>query len=364
MVEALRVEHSRHEVLRRFSDPGWFQALGCLLGFDWHSSGLTTVVLGALKEALNPRAHELGIFIAGGKGAASRQTPRELADHADGTAPDLPVDRLRRVSRIAAGVDDAAVQDGYRLYHHCMLVTPQGRWCVVQQGMRGEEGWARRYHWLDDSASDFLDDPHAGIHARRHGPALNLASSDSRHNRTVSLRMVREDPVGLLKDYRALLAGGVPDSRRLEFPRRHDLPRASSVDRVLGDLYDRPPGDYEQLLDRKGVGAKTLRALSMVAELVWGAAPSYDDPARYAYAHGGKDGHPFPVDRERYRSTVATLRGALRAARVGRTRKMKALKRLADLEEEGPPSRPIEVHGRDTTGGDPPGEDPQLDLDF
>lgn len=361
VVEALRLEFSRREVLRRLSDPGWFQAFGCLLGFDWHSSGLTTVVLGALKEALNPRAHELGIFVAGGKGAASRRTPRDLAEFADARAPDLPAEQLQHASRMAARTDSAAVQDGYRLYHHCMVVTPGGDWCVVQQGMRGEEGWARRYHWLGGTFTDFLTDPHAGIRAPERHTVLNLATPDSRDNRTVSLRMVREDPVGLLRDYRRILDGHVEFERKLEFPRRHDLPGASSMDRVLGKLYDRPPEDYEDLLGREGVGPKTVRALSMLAEVVWGARPSYRDPVRYAFAHGGKDGHPFPVDRERYRRTIATLRSALRRARVGRRHKMKALGRLAGLEEQPPGVSPPPRGSGEPDGEDGP-VDPQLDL--
>lgn len=365
VVEALLVEFSREEVLRRFSDPGWFQAFGCLLGFDWHSSGLTTVVLGALKEALNPRAHELGLFVAGGKGAASRQTPRELADYADARAPDLPVDDLQHTSRMAAKVDSAAVQDGHQLYHHCMIVTPEGNWCVVQQGMRGEAEWARRYHWLDEAAREFLDDPHAGIRAVQEETVLNLATSGSRPNRSVSLDLVREDPVGLLKDYHRLRAGDGRSSRSLELPRRHELPEASSLDRVLGALYERPPEDYEDLLGRDGVGPKTVRALSMVAEVVWGASPSYEDPARYAFAHGGKDGHPFPVQKQRYRQSIDALREAVRSARVGRGRKMKALERLAELTEKGPPSKFLPDSGPVSAdpGDENPDPDDQLSLE-
>lgn len=360
VVEALRMEFSRREVLRRLSDPGWFQAFGCLLGFDWHSSGLTTVVLGALKEGLNPRAHELGIYVAGGKGAASRRTPRELADFADERAPDLPVGHLQETSRMAARTDSAAVQDGYQLYHHCMIVTPDGGWAVVQQGMRGEEGWARRYHWLDDTTCGFLDDPHSGIRASRAHTVLNLATPASEHNRTVSLEMVREDPVGLLRDYRRILSGHLGSDRTLDFPRRHDLPEASALDRALGDLYDRPPEDYEELLGREGVGPGTVRALSMLAEVVWGARPSYRDPVRYAFAHGGKDGHPFPVDEDRYERTIGVLRSALRRARVGRSHKMKALRRLAGIEERPPEGSP---RPRDP-GSKDRDEDPQLDLDL
>lgn len=363
VVEALRVEFSRREVLRRLSDPGWFQAFGCLLGFDWHSSGLTTVVMGALKEALNPRAHELGIFVAGGKGAASRRTPRELAEFADARAPDLPVEQLQHTSRMAARTDSAAVQDGYRLYHHCMVVTPDGGWCVVQQGMRGEAGWARRYHWLDGAFPGFLEDPHAGIRAPERHTVLNLATPSSEENRAVSLRMVREDPVGLLRDYRRILAGHVETGRSLELPRRHDLPGASSLDRILGRLYDRPPDDFEDLLDRDGVGPKTVRALSMLAEVVWGARPSYRDPVRYAFAHGGKDGHPYPVDRQRYRRTIAVLRSALQDARVGRGDKLKALGRLADLEERPPDASARPRRGSGEDDGENHTADPQLDLD-
>lgn len=371
IVEALILEFSRREVIRRFSDPGWFQTLGCVLGFDWHSSGVTTVVCGALKEALNERTDELGLYLAGGKGAASRKTPRELEEFVDDHAPELPVDDLIQSSRMTAQVDSSAVQDGYQIYHHSFLLNTDGEWTVIQQGLREETGWARRYHWWAESSGDFLDDPHEAVCSDQQSRTLNLADAESESNRETSAEMVREDPAGTLREYVRLLDYWNDTSRKLELPDRHSLPEKKSLERNLGKLYDRPPEDFSQLIDTDGVGPKTTRALSMVAEVVWGADPSYEDPARYAFAHGGKDGYPYPVDRSSYETTISVLNDAIRRSKLGDDAKLKAFERLGRIESTGRnsegPSGPRQLRraspGNENTGHEQTDDD-QLTLDF
>ncbi len=328
MIEAMLQEFDREEVLRRFSDPGWFQSFGCTLGFDWHSSGLTTVVCGALKEILNKRSSELGLFLAGGKGATSRKTPDELRNFVDETAPQLPLHDLQSASRRTAQVDSTALQDGYEIYHHVFFVSKDGDWTVIQQGIDDDSGWARRYHWWNETAGNFLDDPHEGIATYAEDASLNLSDRSSEENRSVSVDMIEEDPVGTLGEYTRLLDCWDETRRRLTLPDRHSLPRKDHLECCLGKLYENPPEDFTDLLDRDGIGKKTVRALSMVAEVVWGAEPSYEDPARYSFAHGGKDGYPEPVDTDRYCQSIDVLADALRRAKIGDDSKMKAFKRL------------------------------------
>lgn len=335
MIEAMILEFDRETVIRRFSDPGWFQAFGCTLGFDWHSSGLTTVVCGALKEVLNPRSDELGLYLAGGKGNTSRKTPDEIATFAESTAPGIAVQKLQDCSRRTAQVDSSAVQDGFDLYHHVFLVDQDENWTVIQQGIRDEDGWARRYHWNDKTAGNFIDDPHEGICSDSHETTLNLANPDSRENRTISVDIATEDPVGTLQEYTRLLDFWDDTSNRIKLPDRHSLPQRDHLDRVLGNLYEKPPESFSDLLDRDGIGTRTVRALSMISEVVWGAEPSYEDPARYSFAHGGKDGYPFPVDRETYEDSVEVLSDAIGRAKVGDETKMKAFERLQTSFLEG-----------------------------
>jgi hypothetical protein len=367
MVEAMLLEFDRTEVLRRFSDPGWFQAFGCTLGFDWHSSGLTTVVCGALKEALNPRAHELGLYVAGGKGSTSRKTPQEISQYAEESAPDLPVEGLQDSSRRVAQVDTSALQDDYDLYHHVFFVDRDANWSVIQQGINDDSGWARRYHWFSDGVDDFLDDPHEGIRSPRRQTSLNLASEDSEENRDISVEMVNEDPVKTLQEFNRLMDFWDDTSRRLKLPNRHSLPRKDHLERSLGKLYDRPPDDFQELMDVDGVGQKTVRALSMVAEVVWGAEPSYQDPARYSFAHGGKDGYPRPVDHEEYRRSIDVLSNAIRRANVGDDSKLKAFKRLKSTfsSEDERPFGQFEGNDLDRAGGDQEeGSDSKDDLQY
>jgi len=312
------------ETLSRFSDPFWFQSLGRVLGFDWHSSGVTTTTCGAVKEALRARP-DLGLFACGGKGAASRRTPREIEEHAgriglSGGAPDLV-----RASRMSAKVDSNALQDGYQIYHHSFVFTPEGAWTVVQQGMNESLGLARRYHWASRDLSDFVEEPHKAICAQQRGLTLNLTARDSRETREAAAALSGESPDKLVRELERL--------KRLDLPRRHQLflrhLHPDSIRRVLLKTYERQPEDFSTLLGMPGVGEKTLRALSLIAELVHGTSLSWQDPARYSFAHGGKDGYPFPVDRETYDASIDILEKALRSLKVGRSEKAEALRRLS-----------------------------------
>jgi uncharacterized protein len=400
------------ELLRRLSDPFWFQAFGCVLGFDWHSSGVTTTVTGALKEGLKGIEHELGVFAQGGKGATSRKTPSEIIARCDTLSIDPQP--LVYASRMAAKVDSAAVQDGYQLYHHTFFFTAARDWCVVQQGMSDATGTARRYHWLSTSVDSFIDEPHEAICSDERVETLNLVATEHASIRSAAVELAR-DPDTVMNVVRRHVHGGPParlrrfgeatpllpfdppsrDSRfggtestsgesrfggtesasresrfgatesasresrfgatesasresrfggtesasreagaaMLDMPARHALllqdvdPR--HLHTVLLSTYERAPDNFESLLGLEGVGARTLRALALVSEVIYGTPASTRDPARFAFAHGGKDGTPFPVDRATYDRTVDTLHRAMARARVDRSEKMDALKRLS-----------------------------------
>ena len=342
------------ELLRRLSDPFWFQAFGCVLGFDWHSSGVTTTVTGALKEGIRGLEHELGVFAQGGKGATSRKTPSEIAERCDRLSIDPQP--LVYASRMAAKVDSAAVQDGYQLYHHAFFFTAPGDWCVVQQGMNDDSRTARRYHWLSESLTSFVNEPHQAICSDARGETLNLVAAEHEAMRDSSVELATGSPDRVMDVVRRYVSG--PDSglarpgasRRLPFedaptldmPNRHALllqdvdPR--HLHSVLLSTYDRAPGNFESLLGLQGVGARTLRALALVSEVIYGTPASTRDPARFAFAHGGKDGTPFPVDRATYDRTVDTLHRAMARARVDRSERIDALKRLSRFSRETEPA--------------------------
>jgi len=316
-------EFGREEVLRRLSDPYWFQAFGCVLGFDWHSSGLTTTVCGALKEGLRDVGAELGIFVAGGKGATSRKTPAEITATCERLGRDP--EPLVYASRISAKVDNSAVQDGYQLYHHSFVFTDKGQWCIVQQGMSDATSMARRYHWLSDNVRDYVNEPHAAICCDTVAPTLNLVAAQSADVRSASALLAGEKPEVTLD-----ALGHLPS---LEMPRRHEVSTGDInpqyLAKVLLRTYERAPADFESLLSIEGVGAKTLRALALTSELIYGARASHDDPARFSFAHGGKDGTPYPVDRQTYDKTIEVMRQALNGARIDRNEKVHAFRRLA-----------------------------------
>jgi hypothetical protein len=316
-------EHGASELLARLSDPHWFQALGCVLGFDWHSSGVTTTTCGALKEGLRGLEGELGIFAAGGKGAASRKTPHEISTRCETLGRDPAP--LVYASRLSAKVDSAAVQDDYQLYHHSFFFTADGRWCVVQQGMNDADGTARRYHWLGDDVASFVDEPHAAVCGDTRPPVLNLVAHEGDAARDAIAELARQPDKDVLSTVARLPT--------LVLPHRHAVTTADIdpryLKKVLLSTYERAPDDFETLLGIEGVGAKTVRALALVAELIYGTPVSTRDPARFSFAHGGKDGTPYAVDRDTYERSISVLQAALAGANVDRSEKVQALKRLA-----------------------------------
>jgi uncharacterized protein len=329
------VEQGSAELFRRLSDPVWFQAFGAVIGMDWHSSGVTTVICGALKQGLKDRQRELGLVVAGGKGRVSRQTPDELAA---ATWLDLDPTPYVQASRMSAKVDNNALQDGYQIYHHVFLLDRDGHWAVIQQGMNEINSYARRYHWFSADVHSFVDSPHSAIASEATGEVWNLVAHESEEARDVTAALSREQP--------AKVVGDVAKLRELTLPRHHDIHRVDidpkRLHRILLKTYERQPEDFATLLGMEGVGAKTLRALSLVGELVYGAPVSITDPARFAFAHGGKDRHPYPVDRPTYDTVTQMLHTAVERAKIGQRDQVDALKRLtawADTEIE-PPRRP------------------------
>ena len=336
-------EYGPDDMLRRLADPFWFQAFGCVLGFDWHSSGVTTTVTGAVKEGLRGIEHELGLFAGGGKGAASRKTPSEITGYCDRLSIDPRP--LVYASRMSAKVDSAAVQDGYQLYHHAFFFTRTGGWCVVQQGMNDDNGMARRYHWLAASVKSYVNEPHAAICADATAPTLNLVAAESDQVRSASAGLSREKPAVVLDALRQLPV--------LTMPRRHAVLIADVdtryLEKILLKTYERAPENFETLLGMEGVGARTLRALALTSEIIYGTPASTRDPARFSFAHGGKDGFPYPVDRDTYDKTVEVLRQAVNKAGVDRSERVAALKRLVKFGEE-------RLRQRGVTRGNVPGE--------
>ncbi len=320
---AIVTDSGAEEMLRRLSHPYWFQAFGCILGYDWHSSGVTTTLCGALKEGLKGLETDLGLFIAGGKGRTSRRTPSEI--EAWGSSISLDPAPLVYASRMSAKVDSSAVQDGYQLYHHAFLFTKRGSWTVIQQGMNEATRYARRYHWLGEAVTDFVNEPHSAILSEARGQALNLVANESDPARTtITAIATNEKPENILADLKRL--------KTLDLPAHHYLStndlHPDSLSRILLSTYDRQPDDFEQLLGLEGVGPKTIRALSLISELVHGVAPSYRDPARYSFAHGGKDGIPYPVDKKTYDQSIELLRKAINKTKLGIREKNEAVGRL------------------------------------
>ncbi len=321
---AIIKEFGAEEFLRRLSDPVWFQSLGCVLAFDWNASGLTTTTLGALKVAFQGLERDLGVFICGGKGKTSRKTPAEIQFWGDrlGLGEDL-VEKLEYSSRAAAKVDSALVQDGFQIYHHNFIFTQTGKWVVIQQGMSVARGRARRYHWLGDTKKKFIEEPHAGISSQVFLPSvLDLTAKKSRRNRQISVQLVQK-PKTFLHDLKVLTIKSKDwQFRILSLPgsefRHHPVEReqffnleSPQFKRAINQALVAQPSNFERLLMTPGVGPKTIRAISLVAEIIYGAQPSYEDPARYTFAHGGKDGTPYPVDRQIYDQTLSVIEKAV-----------------------------------------------------
>lgn len=321
IIEGIVEEWGAEEVLLRLSDPFWFQSLGCLLGFDWHSSGLTTTLCGALKEGIRGIERELGLWIAGGKGKTSLRTPEEITKIGDKEG--IEVGHLIYASKMSAKVDNCALQDGYQIYHHTFVFTRTGKWCVVQQGMNEHKGYARRYHWLSDELSDFVCEPHSSIVSQsKEQWVLNMVAKESEEARQVSTALAGERPEKTLHQ--------IAKIEKLHLPKTHPvIVKKESLGKILLKTYERKPKTFEELLGIEGVGPATIRALALLSELISGAKPSHEDPVKYTFAHGGKDGHPYPIDLATYDKSIEVLEQAVRLAKWGKKDKWEALKKLA-----------------------------------
>ena len=328
IIEAVVEEYGPAEVLERLSDPFWFQTLGCVVGFDWHSSGLTTVLCGALKEGLRPKQRHLGLYLAGGKALASRKTPGEIEEYADHYGLAVDVGSLQYASRMSAKVDNAALQDGFQIYHHIFAFTEDGRWAVVQQGMDLTSGWARRYHWLGEKVDTFILEPHSAVCGEPVGGVLNMVAGESAGARDASLYLAGK-PDEVVKTLKKITDMPMDKLKVLSLPAGHPVPGAGRIKKTLDKLCDIQPASYEGLLAVEGVGPATVRAFALVSEVIYNASASRRDPVRYSFAHGGKDGHPYPVNRQDYDRSISMLENALRRARTGDMENFKALKRLA-----------------------------------
>jgi len=332
-------EFGQEGFLQRLSDPVWFQSLGSLLAFDWNASGLTTVLTACLKEAIKGMETDLGIFICGGKGITSRQTPHEieLCCEKVNLSQNL-AEKLIYASRMTAKVDSSLIQDNFHLYHHCFIFSQNGSWCVIQQGMNTELRTARRYHWFSQTATGFIEEPHTGIVSHLFPKeVLDLTSKKSDKNREITIQLVLSGFKSLIKDIKILrnrktslskvlslkYKGTIYTMMRLEDKEFRFHPflqenfwQSKYLEKILYSICERKPKNYEELLSQEGVGPKTIRALSLIAELIYGAKPSYEDPARYSFAHGGKDGTPFPVDQKTYEETIKIIKKASRKAKL------------------------------------------------
>jgi hypothetical protein len=359
LTQAIVLQYGRAEFLRRLAHPFWFQSLGCVMGMDWHSSGITTSVIGALKRGLRPIEDDLGIYVCGGRGKHSRKTPEELASVGDRTGLDAA--KLVGNSRMVAKVDGACVQDGFELYLHGFFVTKEGDWTVVQQGMNGGRKIARRYHWLSEGLQSFVEEPHAAIEGEPVGEIVNLVDARAKKLRDAQVELVKGGPDRILAELARIerhderagaqgvlpfpgtadtlaaraaerAAGATSVSPHMRLPMRHHLTSRDVVTRrlhaALAAAQERGPIDFQDVLATPGVGARTLLSLALVAEVLHGTPSRFSDPARFSLAHGGKDGHPFPVPLRVYDETIRTMKRAVDAARIGRSDRLFAIRRL------------------------------------
>ena len=341
IIEVISYEYGRDEFLRRISDPFWFQALSCVLGFDWHSSGCTTVTCGALKEALDSKEH--GYAITGGKGKASRKTLQEIETMSESyNLSTASIEKLQYSSRMAAKVDNTAIQDGYNLYHHVFVFSENKKWAVIQQGMNHEISYARRYHWLSENVDSYVCEPHNAILGDLHQEkVLDMTAKQSTSVQKLSVYLVNDNPVHLRRDLAELtrphnqktlddwLDSG-HKSRSIEYL---NMPKSINWAKMK-EIYDFQPKDYEQLLSIKGVGPNTVRALALISDLIYGEKPSWSDPVKYSFTVGGKDGVPFPVDRKAMDESIEIIRQGIKEAKVGDREKIKALERVRRLVPE------------------------------
>lgn len=325
ITESIILEYGKSEVLKRLSDPLWFQAFGSVLGMDWHSSGITTSVMGALKRAINTRSRELGIYICGGRGKHSRKTPDELIAISNLTG--LDGNALVRSSKLAAKVDNTAIQDGFQLYLHNFILTSEGEWAIVQQGMNDASGMARRYHWHSKQFQSYLNAPHAGVTGENQGLILNLADTKADVTREGILSITRENPDKMLGEI-----------RKIVMPRHHEVLESDVNMKRLGAVltlaHERHVENFESLLLLEGAGPRTVQSLTLVSEVIHGTPSRFTDPARFSFAHGGKDGHPFPVPLKVYDETISVLKNAVEKAKLGNSDKQKAIQQLSVLAQQ------------------------------
>ncbi len=333
IVESIVMEYGRSTLLQRMSDPFWFQSLGCVLGMDWHSSGITTSVMGALKGSVNRKSSDLCIYICGGRGKHSRQTPAELTAIANKTG--LDGELLVHNSRLSAKIDSTAIQDGFQLYLHSFILSQEGEWAVVQQGMNTEERMARRYHWHSPTIKSFIEEPHTSIYGQNQGRILNLTDKLAAPTRSGILELTHENPDKIMREVRKLVMPGHHDVRAEDV----NLKRLGAV---LALAHDNPVHDMESLLLLDGVGPRTVQSLTLVSEIIHGTPSRFSDPARFSFAHGGKDGHPFPVPITIYDESIRILDHAVQKSRLGEKDKSDALKNLskvaAQLEKDFEPN--------------------------
>ncbi len=314
VTEIIVYEFGKDEFLKRISDPFFFQSFACVLGFDWHSSGVTTTVTGALKEGL--KYGELGIVILGGKGKASRKTPQEIEKLENiFSLSSSKIEKLKNASKLSAKVDNSALQDGFQLYHHSFFVSEDGKWSVIQQGMNPEIHYARRYHWLSEKVKSFVVEPHLAICCDTKGKALNMIAKESEECRKSSVDLIKDNPNNLKK--------------YLLLDRKHEIDLKNF--RGLNNAYEFQPKNYEQLILVKGMGPKSIRALALLSKLIYGKEPSWKDPVKFSFAHGGKDGYPYPVNRKTYDESIVILKTAVENAKIGNKEKIFAIKRLKDF---------------------------------
>ena len=330
IIEAIIFEYQPVELIRRLSDPFWFQAFSCTLGFDWHSSGTTTVTCGALKEVLSPNLH--GIGMAGGKGKSATKTLKEIDDIGDILGLKVSqMESLRYTSRIAAKVDSAALQDGHQLYHHNIIFTEKGKWVVIQQGMDSENKRARRYHWLSESLQDFVEEPHETIVGQK-DRALDMTSKRSNETKKISLDLINDNPRHIKRDWKRMHVS-TNQSTLLDFKRCNSIPAFILMPKTINwklmrEIYDFQPKNYEEFLSLKGIGPSTVRALALISSLIYGCAPSWEDPVKYTFTVGGKDGVPYPVDTKVMDRSIGIIEDGIRQAKMGKEEKLRALKRL------------------------------------
>ncbi len=338
--EVISYDYDKDEFLRRISDPFWFQALSCVLGFDWHSSGCTTVTCGALKEALDPQTH--GFAVTGGKGNTSRKTPNEIEKIGENfSLSTSKIENLQYSSKMAAKVDNTAVQDGHNLYHHVFIFSEGGKWAVIQQGMNSATKYARRYHWLSDNVDNFILEPHDAILGEQYQKkVLDMTAKKSIDAQKTSLDIVKDSSVHLRNDWAELMRSS--HQRTLdEWLGKNTKIKELSIDflgmprtinwNTMERLYNFQPKNSEEMLSIKGVGPSTVRALALISDLIYGSKPSWKDPVKYSFAVGGKDGVPFPVDRKAMDESVSILKSGIEEAKIGNEEKVKAIRRLRDF---------------------------------